>query len=59
LLRSAATDDQQATVSVVGKAPAKVEVYDGNGHRVSLSLVKVPGAVPVRVVPGGFSIVRR
>jgi hypothetical protein len=44
---------------VVGKAPAKVEVYDGSGHRVSLSLVKAPGAVQTRVVPGGFTIVRR
>ncbi len=59
LLRSAATDDQQATVSVVGKAPAKVEVYDGRGRRVGLSLVKAPGAVQVPVVAGGFTIVRR
>jgi hypothetical protein len=59
LLRSAATDDQQVTVSVVGKAPAKVEVYDGSGRRVSLSLVKAPGAVQTRVVAGGFTIVRR
>jgi len=53
------THDQQATVSVVGQAPAKVEVYDGNGRRVGLSLVKAPGAVQVRVVAGGFTIVRR
>jgi hypothetical protein len=59
LLRSAATTDQQATVTVVGKAPAKVEVYDGRGRRVSLSLVKAPGAVEARVVAGGFTIVRR
>jgi hypothetical protein len=59
LLRSAATTDQQATVTVVGKAPAKVEVYDGTGHRVGLSLVKAPGAVQTRVVAGGFTIVRR
>jgi hypothetical protein len=59
LLRSAATTDQQATVSVVGKAPAKVEVYDGKGRRVALSLVKAPGAVQVAVVAGGFTIVRR
>ena len=59
LLRSAATTDQQATVSVVGKAPAKVEVYDGRGRRVGLSLVKAPGAVQVAVVAGGFTIVRR
>ena len=59
LLRSAATTEQQATVSVVGKAPAKVEVYDGRGRRVGRSLVKAPGAVQVRVVAGGFTIVRR
>ena len=59
LLRSAATTDQQATVSVVGTAPAKVEVYDGRGRRVGLSLVKAPGAVQVPVVAGGFTIVRR
>jgi hypothetical protein len=59
LLRSAAATDQQATVSVVGQAPAKVEVYDGIGRRVSLSLVKAPGAVQVNVVAGGFTIVRR
>jgi hypothetical protein len=59
LLRSAATDDQQATVSVVGKAPAKIEVYDGMGRRVGLSIVRAPGAVEVSVVAGGFTIVRR
>jgi hypothetical protein len=46
-------------VSVVGKAPAKVEVYDGMGHRVQMSLVKQSGPVSVRVVAGGFTIVRR
>ena len=34
-------------MSVAGKAPAKVEVYDGSGRRVGLSLVKAPGAVQV------------
>ena len=51
--------DKGYTVTVVGKAPAKVEVYDGRGHRVGLSLVKAPGTVQVRVVAGGFTIVRR
>lgn len=59
LLRSAATTDQDATVSVVGSSPAKVEVYDGQGRRVAMSLVKEPGAVQTRVVAGGFTIVRR
>jgi hypothetical protein len=59
LLRSAATVPQDATVSVVGTSPAKVEVYDGQGRRVAMSLVKEPGAVQVTVVAGGFTIVRR
>jgi hypothetical protein len=59
LLRSAATTEQPATVSVVGKAPAKVEVYDGRGRRVSASVVRTPGSVQTRVVAGGFTIVRR
>jgi hypothetical protein len=59
LLRSAATTEQPATVTVVGKATAKVEVYDGQGRRVSLSLVMAPGAVQTRVLTGGFTIVRR
>jgi hypothetical protein len=59
LLRSAAPSDRHTTVSVPGGAPATVEVYDGLGGLVARSTAKAAGAVPVRVVAGGFTIVRR
>jgi hypothetical protein len=59
LLRSAAITDQQTTVSVPGTGPARVEVYDGRGRLVRASTSKASGDVPVSVVAGGFTIVRR
>ena len=59
LLRSAATTDQHASVSVPGSGPATVERYDGTGRLVGSSVSKAAGNVPVSVPAGGFSIVRR
>jgi hypothetical protein len=59
LLRSAATTDQQTQVSVPGSGPARVEVYDGRGRLVRASTSKASGHVPISVVAGGFTIVRR
>jgi hypothetical protein len=59
LLRSAATTDQQTKVSVPGSGPARIEVYDGRGRLVRASTSKASGDVPVSVVAGGFTIVRR
>ena len=59
LVRSAATTDQQTKVSVPGSGPARVEVYDGRGRLVRASTSKASGDVPVSVVAGGFTIVRR
>jgi hypothetical protein len=59
LLRSAASSDRHTAVSVPGTGPATVEVYDGLGGLVASSAAKAAGAVPVRVVAGGFTIVRR
>jgi hypothetical protein len=59
LLRSAATTDQQTKVVVPGSGPARVEVYDGRGRLVRASTSKASGDVPVTVVAGGFTIVRR
>ena len=59
LLRSAATTDQQTKVSVPGSGPARVEVYDGRGRLVRASTSKASGEIPVSVVAGGFTIVRR
>ncbi len=59
LLRSSATTDQQTTVDVPGTSPARVEVYDGRGRRVSHAVVRTGGAVNVVVVAGGFTVVRR
>jgi hypothetical protein len=44
---------------VPGNGPARVEVYDGSGRLVRASTSRVAGAVPVIVVAGGFTIVRR
>jgi hypothetical protein len=59
LLRSAAITDQRTTVSVPGTGPARVEVYDGRGRLVRASTSRASGDVPVSVVAGGFTIVRR
>ncbi len=59
LLRSAATTHQQTKVSVPGSGPARVEVYDGRGRLVRASTSKASGEIPVSVVAGGFTIVRR
>ncbi len=59
LLRSAATGDQRTTVSVPGSGPATVEVYDGLGRLVRSSTARAAGDLPVRVLAGGFTIVRR
>ncbi|MEP6760459.1 MAG: hypothetical protein ABJA93_03745 [Sporichthyaceae bacterium] len=59
LLRSAATTDQHRKVSVPGSGPARIEIYDGRGRLVRASTSKASGDVPVSVVAGGFTIVRR
>jgi hypothetical protein len=59
LLRSAATTDQQTKVAVPGTGAARVEAYDGRGRLVRASTSKAAGDVPVTVVAGGFTIVRR
>ncbi len=59
LLRSAATTDQRAKVAVPGSGPARIEVYDGRGRLVRASTSKASGEVPVSVVAGGFTVVRR
>jgi hypothetical protein len=59
LLRSAASSDRHTTVSVPGSGTATIEVYDGLGTLVARSTSKAAGAVPVRVVAGGFTTVRR
>ncbi len=58
LLRSAATTTQHTRVSVPGTGRATVRSYDGHGRL--LRTVRVAArAVPVRIVPGGFALVRR
>ena len=59
LLRSAATTERQTRSSVPGSGPARVEVYDGRGRLVRSSTSKASGEVPVTVVAGGFTVVRR
>jgi hypothetical protein len=59
LLRSAATTDRRTTVDVPGSGAASVEVYDGAGHLVQTSTSRVARSVPVLVVAGGFTVVRR
>ena len=59
LLRSAATKDPRTAVAVPGSGPAPVEVYDGSGLLLWASTSKASGDVPVSVVAGGFTIVRR
>jgi hypothetical protein len=58
LLRSAATKTQFTRVTVPGSGTATVRSYDGHGRL--LSTVRVgTRAVPLRIVPGGFTLVRR
>jgi hypothetical protein len=59
LLRSASTTDRRTTVEVPGSGPASVEVYDGTGHLRQSSTSRAAGPVPVLVVAGGFTVVRR
>ncbi len=59
LLRSAATSDRRTTVDVPGRGSARVEVYDGTGHLVRAATSRAARSVPVTVVAGGFTVVRR
>jgi hypothetical protein len=59
LLRSAATTDRRTTVDVPGSGPASIEVYDGAGHLVRTSTSRAARDIPVVVVAGGFTVVRR
>ncbi|MCW2848514.1 MAG: hypothetical protein JWR90_2488 [Marmoricola sp.] len=58
LLRSSATVAARATVAVPGTGRADIRSYDGRGHllRHTTSTAHV---VPVRVAPGGVTLVRR
>jgi len=58
LLRSAAGTVQHATVTVPGTGPAQVLEYDGAGTLLARSSVRTAG-VPVRIAPGGVTLVRR
>ena len=58
LLCSPATTTQHTHVTVPGSGQATVRSYDGHGRLLSTSRVGAR-AVPVRVVPGGFTLVRR
>ena len=60
LCSAARTGDQRTTVSVPGSGSATVEAYDGLGRLISrFSTARAAGALPVRVIAGGFTIVRR
>ncbi|MCW2756553.1 MAG: hypothetical protein JWO46_299 [Nocardioidaceae bacterium] len=58
LLRSAAATTQHTRVSVPGSGTATIRSYDGQGRLVSTQRVRAR-VVPVRIVPGGFVLVRR
>jgi hypothetical protein len=58
LLRSAATSSERTRVSVPGSGKATVSSYDGTGRLLSTKR-STARAVPVRIVPGGFTLVRR
>lgn len=58
LLRSAATTPQHTKVTVPGSGIATVRAYDGQGRLLSTERFG-SRAVPVRIVPGGFTLVRR
>lgn len=58
LLRSAATTTQHTRVTVPGSGTATVRSYDGHGRLLSTKRVSAR-AVPVQIVPGGFTLIRR
>jgi len=58
VLRSASLRTEHTTVQLPGSGTARVFVYDGTGHLVAQSSSSA-GSVPVEVVAGGFTIVRR
>jgi hypothetical protein len=58
LLRSAATTPRRATVTVPGGGTAGIWSYDGRGRLLSHGTSR-RSDVPVRVAPGGVTIVRR
>jgi hypothetical protein len=62
LLRSADVTVRTVTVSVSGSGPARVEIYDRSGQRATVRSFSSSAAsftVTTRVLPGGFTIVRR
>lgn len=58
VLRSAARAPRTTTVTLPGTGPAVVESYDPAGVRRSRTVVS-GATVPARVLPGGFTVVRR
>ncbi len=58
LLRSAALKAKRATVTVPGTGTADVWSYDGRGRLLSHHTSDAAD-VPVRVAPGGVTLVRR
>lgn len=58
LLRSAATTTQHTRVVVPGSGQATIDSYNGYGRLLSTKRVGAR-AVPVWIVPGGFTLVRR
>jgi len=58
LLRSAASKVAHTVVRMPGSGPAVVEVYDGEARLLSTSTTAAR-TVPVKVAPGGFTLVRR
>lgn len=59
VVRSAATESSSTTVLIPGQGAARVEVYSGRGRLVSARVFRGFRQVPVQLVVGGFSIVRR
>jgi hypothetical protein len=61
LLRNASQVRQRSAVVVPGAGAARVELYDGSAmlRATMLSAPDRAGAVPVDLLPGGFSVVRR
>jgi hypothetical protein len=58
LVRSSATERQSTTVTVPGAGTADVWAYDGQGRLLS-HRTSSRSDVPVRVAPGGVTLVRR
>ncbi|MEO5852680.1 MAG: hypothetical protein ABIQ15_09220, partial [Nocardioides sp.] len=58
LLRSADTSTQHVQIAVPGSGTAVVRSYDGYGRLVSTRRIAAR-SVPVSIVPGGFTLVRR